>query len=198
MEPERGENMGKGVRIWIIIEAVVLVVAIVLSVLYFRFGLFRRDNGLDIWLIIVWVLVAAVSLLTLWWRSLTREEMVRRFYLSDQGIYNPEIGYAPMSRVSAYGDAYEFVSFAADSLTTMSYGFEVADVPDDFEPTLVISTRALRFHRSEDDADAAVIDQWKGALLKVGTPGDESTYTEVGTYDNVRELARLLEDNDVF
>lgn len=189
--------MGKSVRVGIIVEVIVLVVAVALSFFYFQFGLFRRDHGIDIWLIILWVFVAAVLLFVLWWRSQTREEMVRRFYLSSEGIYNHELGYAPLARVAASGDAFEFVSFAADSLVTMSYGFEVADKPDDFRPTLVISTRAFNFHQLEGD-DGAVVDQWKGALLEVGVPGDEKTYVEIGTYENTKELARLLEDNNVF
>ena len=191
--------MGKGVRIGIIVEAIVLVAAIILSLAYFRMGLFRSDKGFDIWLLIVWVLVAAILLFILWSRSLTREEMVRRFYLSDEGVYNHEIGYAPLSRIAADNDAYQFVSFAADSLTTMSYGFEVADVPDDFRPKFIISTNSFQFHNSGDDEDdGAVIDQWKGSLTRVGVPGDEASYTELGSYENVRELARLLEDNGAF
>ena len=191
--------MGKGVRVGIIVEAIVLVAAIVLSFAYFRMGLFRSDKGFDIWLLIVWVLVAAILLFILWSRSLTREEMVRRFYLSDEGIYNHEIGYAPLSRIAADNDAYQFVSFAADSLTTMSYGFEVADVPDDFRPKFIISTNSFLFHSSGEEEDGgAVIDQWKGSLIRVGVPGDEASYTELGSYENVRELARLLEDNGAF
>ena len=191
--------MGKGVRIGIIVEAIVLVAAIALSIAYFRMGLFRSDKGFDIWLLIVWVLVAAILLFILWSRSLTREEMVRRFYLSDEGVYNHEIGYAPLSRIAADNDAYQFVSFAADSLTTMSYGFEVADVPDDFRPKFIISTNSFQFHNSgEDDDSGAVIDQWKGSLTRVGVPGDEASYTDLGSYENVRELARLLEDNGAF
>ena len=191
--------MGKGVRIGIIVEAIVLVAAIILSLAYFRMGLFRSDKGFDIWLLIVWVLVAAILLFILWSRSLTREELVRRFYLSDEGVYNHEIGYAPLSRIAADNDAYQFVSFAADSLTTMSYGFEVADVPDDFRPKFIISTNSFLFHSSGEDEDGgAVIDQWKGSLIRVGVPGDEASYTELGSYENVRELARLLEDNGAF
>ena len=191
--------MGKGVRVGIIVEAIVLVAAIALSIAYFRMGLFRSDKGFDIWLLIVWVLVAAILLFILWSRSLTREEMVRRFYLSDEGVYNHEIGYAPLSRIAADNDAYQFVSFAADSLTTMSYGFEVADVPDDFRPKFIISTNSFLFHSSGEDEDGgAVIDQWKGSLIRVGVPGDEASYTELGSYENVRELARLLEDNGAF
>lgn len=191
--------MGKGVRIGIIVEAIVLVAAIILSLAYFRMGLFRSDKGFDIWLLIVWVLVAAILLFILWSRSLTREELVRRFYLSDEGVYNHEIGYAPLSRIAADNDAYQFVSFAADSLTTMSYGFEVADVPDDFLPKFIISTNSFQFHNLGDDKDGgAVIDQWKGSLIRVGVPGDEASYTELGSYENVRELARLLEDNGAF
>ena len=150
--------MGKGVRIGIIVEAIVLVAAIILSLAYFRMGLFRSDKGFDIWLLIVWVLVAAILLFILWSRSLTREE-----------------------------------------LTTMSYGFEVADVPDDFRPKFIISTNSFQFHNSgEDDDGGAVIDQWKGSLTRVGVPGDEASYTDLGSYENVRELARLLEDNGAF
>ena len=153
--------MGKGVRIGIIVEAIVLVAAIALSIAYFRMGLFRSDKGFDIWLLIVWVLVAAILLFILWSRSLTREEMVRRCYLSDEGVYNHEIGYAPLSRIAADNDAYQFVSFAADSLTTMSYGFEVADVPDDFRPKFIISTNSFQFHNSGDDDDrVSAGDEW--------------------------------------
>ena len=194
--------MGKGVRVGIIVEIVVLVIAVALSVAYFQMGLFRSDKGFDIWLLILWVLVAAVLLFVLWWRSLTREEMVRRFYLSPDGVYNHEIGYAPLERIAATNDAFQFVSFAAESLATMSYGFEVADTPEDFKPNLIISTRSFHFHKIDEEAEAedgaVVIDQWKGSLMSVGTPGDEKTYTELGTFENARELARLLEDNGAF
>lgn len=191
--------MGKGVRIGIVVEAVVLIVAIALSIAYFQTGLFKSDKGLDIWLLILWVLVAAVLLVVLWWRSTTREEMVRRFYLSESGVYNHEIGYAPFDRIAPDMDSYEFVAFAADSLAEMSYGFEVADVPDDFKPTRLILTRVLHFHRSEDGEEGgAVVDQWEGSLVSVENPSDEKTFKELGTYKNARELARLLEDDGLF
>lgn len=191
--------MGKGVRAGIVVEAIVLVVALALSIAYLNLGLFRGDRGFDLWLIILWVLVAAVALFILWQRSLTREEMVRRFYVSDEGVYNHEIGYAPISQIAPDADAYEFVSFAADSLAEMSYGFEVADPPEDFKPTVMISTRLLRYRKPADDEDGgAVVDQWKGSLYLVETPGDEKTYKSAGTYENARELAQLLEDNGLF
>ena len=191
--------MGKSVKIGIIAEVIVLVVAAVLSVAYFRVGLFRGDGGFDIWLIILWILVAAILLFVLWQRSLTREEIVRRFYVSEEGVYNHEIGYAPFSRIAPDADAYEFVTFAADALVDMSYGFEVAEPPEDFSPTFIISTRVLRFHKLEDDEDGgAVIDEWKGSLLRIGVAGDESTYEVVGPYENARQLARLLGENGVF
>lgn len=191
--------MGKSIRAGIVVEVVVLVVAVSLSIAYFQLGLFEGDDGFNVWLIILWILVAAIFLFILWQRSVTREEIVRRFYVSDEGVYNHEIGYAPFSRISPDTDAYEFVSFAADSLADMSYGFEVVDPPDDFTPLVIISTRVLLFHKPDDEEDGgAVIDQWKGTLQKVGTPGDESTYKVVGSYANARELARLLEENGIF
>lgn len=197
--------MGKGLRSAIIVEAVVLVFALLFSVYYFMRGMYRPGHAMDVLLIVAWVLVAAAGLFIFWQRSLLREEMIRRFYLSKDWVYNHEIGYAPLKQVMPDGDAYGFVTFAADSLAHMSYGFEVADTPSDFVPELLISSDTFRFHLSgdgepdSDDDASAVIDQWEGTLQLAHPDGNGGhTYTELGTYSNARELARLLEDNGAF
>ena len=74
-------------------------------------------------------------------------------------------------------------------------------VPNIYLPDegMLSNIRVLRFHKIEDDEDGgAVIDEWKGSLLRIGVAGDESTYEVVGPYENARQLARLLGENGVF
>lgn len=209
--------MRKSLIIAIVVEIIVLVIAFGFSIAYIQFGMGRENLVLNIGLVIVWVLVASVLLFVFWWRSLVREEMVRRFYISDEWVYNHEIGYAPLKRICPNGDAYGFVTFAADALAKMSYGFEVADAPEEFHPTFLIASRSFSFHFSGGDeemgeeADGVVVDQWSGSLNKVtsGSGGGsgaavgaganaEPSYTEIGKFENARQLARLLEDNGAF
>ena len=194
--------MDKGLKTAIIVEIVVLVVALAFSIAFFRLGLYRTSQIPTIALIALWVLVAAVLLFAFWSRSLQREEMIRRFYLNKDWIYNHEIGYAPVARVAPDADEFGLVTFAADSLAQMSYGFEIADPPDDFVPDYLVTSKAFRFHRPEAedggglDADdqCVVIDRWEGTLLRLEDGGDpeQEQYTEVGTFANARELAQLL------
>lgn len=189
--------MGKGLKVAIAVEAIVLVIAAGFTIAFFKMGGFRAGNIMNVLLVALWVLVGAALLLVFRQRSLLREEMIRRFYLSEFWIYNHEIGYAPIAQIVPDGDVYEFVTFAADSLAHMSYGFEVAETPDDFEPKLLISSNTFRFHLvgEGDDDTSAVIDQWKGTLQKVGRAADGThTYTALGSYGNAKELARLIED----
>lgn len=185
----------------IIVEAIVLAVALAFSVVYFTMGLYQSSNVLDVMLVVLWILVAVVLLVVFWSRSHVREEMVRRFYLSHDWIYNHEIGYAPLDQIMPERDAYEFVTFAADALARMSYGFEVASAPDDFQPEYLISSKSFSYHLigNEDDPDdnSVVIDKWKGTLhsVQVNEQGGH-TYTKVGDYSNAKELARLIDTNN--
>lgn len=197
--------MKKSLIIAIAVEIVVLILAFAFSLAYIQFGVGRDNLMLNIALVILWVFVAGVLLFVFWWRTLVREEMVRRFFVSDDWVYNHEIGYAPMKKVAPAGDAYGFVTFAADALAKMSYGFEVADAPEEFEPRFLISSRVFRFHMSGGDeemgeqADGVVVDQWRGSLERIDADASEkSSYTEVGKFENAGELARLLEDNGAF
>ena len=191
--------MGERIQVGPIIGAVLLAAIVGLTVAYFWFGVFRSDQGLDLWLLVAWAIVIIVWVLVLRNRSRTREEMVRRFYLSPQGVYNYELGFAPLSQAAPSREAFEFVTFAADSLAAMSYGFEVANAPDDFAPTLVITTTVLDYHLLDDEEEGgAVVDRWEGTLLRMVEPGDESTYETLGSYRNARELSLLLEEQDVF
>lgn len=204
------------------VEAVVLVVAFTLTAAYLLIGFGRSSLLLNVLMIVLWVIVAGVMLFVFWWRSLLREEMVRQFFVADDWVYNHEIGFAPMKRIVPDGDAYRFVTFAADALAKMSYGFEVAEAPEEFHPRFLISSKEFHFHFSggEDDGDefddddesleeapssssiddrAVVVDHWRGALeiIQAGAY-DKANYVEVGQFENARDLARLLEDNGAF
>ena len=196
--------MRNQLRAAIIVEIVVLIVAFGFSIMYVMLGWYRSSHVLDVLLVVLWVLVAAALLLVFRSRSLTREEMIRRFYLSRDWVYNHEIGYAPFSQIVPDGDSYEFVSFAGDALARMSYGFEVADAPDNFEPEFLIQSWRFSYHLigdGEDDADeqGVVIDRWRGTLQKVELAADGShTYTQLGSFKNAKELAMLLDGNGAF
>ena len=194
--------MSKELRTAIIVEVIVLVVALVFSIVYFSQNLYQAHRLHTIALVALWVLVAAVLLFVFWTRSLKRVEMIRRFYFNEDWVYNHEIGYAPVSQIVPDRDTYELVTFAADSLAHMSYGFEVAEAPQDFRPLFLVTSTAFEVHtpydegggdgNGQDDAPV-VIDRWAGSLLRVTDSDNEKDYKVVGTFENARELARLLE-----
>lgn len=182
----------------IIVEAIVLVCALGFSIFYVANGLYRTSHLLDVTLVVLWVLVAGVFLLLFRSRENARERMVRRFYLSPEWIYNHEIGYAPLSELSSDLDMYGLVMFAADALAHMSYGFEVANAPTDFQPSFVIESEVFLFHLVGEEADpensSVVVDQWKGTLQQVKhSSNGEQEFIEIGSFSNAKQLAELLD-----
>lgn len=183
-------------RIHMVIGAIALIIIAGLLVVYLVLDIFHGDKGINLLLMLLWVALVILMVVVLQRRILKREEIMRRFYLSEDGIYNNEMGYALLPQVDDGDDMLPFVLFAANSLVEMSYGFEMADPPDDFKPTMIITTEKLRFHRPEGvEEGGAVIDEWKGTLLRIVTPGDESSLELLGTYTNARELAFLLDEH---
>ena len=118
-------------------------------------------------------------------------------------MYNFEIGYAPLEEVVPDRDSYEIVMFAADALARMSYGFDVAHAPENLKPTHMLSSMSFKFHLGgenvdDDDDKSVVIDQWRGTLQSISrTESGDYTYKSVGSFTNAKELARLLDANDV-
>ena len=172
----------------------VLVVAIAYTLCYAYFRLYLIDNWRNILLVLIWALVAIVLAAWFTQRSHEREELIRRYYLSPEWVYNHEIGYARLAQAVPDGDAYEFVTFAADALVAMSYGFEVAEPPKDFEPKFMVSTERFEVR---DTGDGAVVSQWRGSLHRVVSDSEGTRGTlEIATFDNAAELAQLLEENE--
>ena len=178
----------------LVLGIILLVAALAYTICYAYFHLYVIDHWRNIVVIVLWALAAAVLAIAFVERSHTREELIRRYYLSPEWIYNYEIGYARLSQAVPSGDAYEFVSFAADSLVEMSYGFEVAEAPTDFEPEFMVSTTTFKVRHT---GDGAVVSVWKGSLHRVvsDADGNRGTY-EIGSFENAAELARLLEQNE--
>ena len=173
-----GTIVGNQVKAALAIVAVVLVVAFAFTAYYFANGLYLRAHPLDAVLVILWVIVAAALLVVFRARALSREEVV------------PD------------RDSYEIVLFAADALARMSYGFDVAHAPEDFKPTHMLSSMIFKYHLVGEDVDdedkSVVIDQWRGTLQKITrTESDDYSYESVGSFSNAKELARLLDANDV-
>ncbi len=188
-------------RAALIVEAIVLGVALGFSIVYFCMRLYRYGGILDVLLVLVWIVFAAMLLLVYRSRMIEREKLMRQFFLSHDWAYNPEIGYVPLSRIVPDCDPYEFVTFAAESLARMSYGFEVADAPEDFSPEYLISSSRFEFHfageESDQDDACVVVDKWTGTLQRVELkPDGTHAYEEIGAYSNAKELATLLNAND--
>lgn len=189
--------MRKYLKSAIVVEVLALTTAVAFLVAFSGFGYGRDRALLNISLALGGVTIVWLLLIILWHRTLQREVIVRRFYVSRDWIYNHEIGYAPFSRIVPEGDAYEFVTFAAEALARMSYGFEVANTPSSFVPELIIDSDVFLFHTTDDDEDedGVVVDSWEGILRKVDDPDrGERGLSDFATFSNAGELARLLEE----
>jgi len=184
------------------VSCVALVGAIVFTVLHATHGWGVPYPWLTSVLVVVWIFAVLTLFRGFQLRTMKRKEARRRFYLSPEWVYNHEIGYAPLSRI-VHDSPYDFVMFAGNALAKMSYGFEVAEAPDDFNPTMLISSQKFTFHFIEDAEDPAdkgvVIDKWAGSLQKVQLAPDGSrTYIRLGDYANATTLVMLLDTNGAF
>ena len=189
--------MGKSTRSALLFEGFVLVAALVALVSILLAGPGHEQALLQISLVLAGVIVAGLLTFVLMQRTLEREMLVRRFFVSPHWIYNHEIGYAPLDGIAPNDNVYGFVTFAAEALARMSYGFEVANTPSSFEPEYIIESSAFLFHSTDEDDDegAVVVDTWEGTLLKVDNPRDgKSSQSEVGNFSNAGDLARLIEE----
>ena len=189
--------MGKSTRSALLFEGFVLVAALVALVSILLAGPGHEQALLQISLVLAGVIVAGLLTFVLMQRTLEREMLVRRFFVSPHWIYNHEIGYAPLDGIAPNDNVYGFVTFAAEALARMSYGFEVAELPESFEPSVLIDSRVFLYHTASDDPDdGIVIDEWRGMVRRVtgADLSDESNFEDISTFDDAGELARLLED----
>lgn len=190
--------MEKNLKAAIAVQIVVLVTAF--SFLVHSFARIGRPPTMQtVLLVMAGVFIAFLLMCVVWYLTLQREVLVRRFFLSRDWVYNHEIGYAPISMVVGEAGAYDFVAFAADALAMMAYGFDVAEAPNDFEPILVIDSVVFLFHLSGDEEgeedDGVVVDEWRGVLRRVSRrPIGKHRYATIAEFDNAGELARLLDE----
>lgn len=190
--------MGKGLKLAVVVEMAVLAAAGSLLLLFLVRGVGRDQPLAYLSFLLAGVLLAGLLFGLLLRRTLQRERMVRRFYVSQDWIYNSEIGYAPMARIVEHDDPFGFVTFAADSLARMSYGFEVAEAPQSFAPSLVIDSAVFLYHELEEDG-GIVVDEWRGLLSRIdNAAGRKEELVDIAEFDNASELARLLENSGVF
>ena len=195
--------MGKSLRVAICVLVAVLAGSLI-YVLAFAFGMVGHDRPLlNAVMLLIAVIVIAYLNYTLWNRTLLREALVRRFFMSSEWAYDHEIGYAPLAQIVPDGDAFGFVTFAAEALARMSYGFEVAAPPEVFEPQLVIDSFVFHVHFAGDEEDledeGVVVDKWEGILYEASTDSKgELELFEISRFDNAVELAQLIGDNNSF
>lgn len=180
--------MGKGIRGGIIVGVAVLVAAIGYSVLYFQHDLIRYEHsGLSIVLVLVWALVVAVLLLVLWHRMLVREEYLRKFYLSAETLFNFELGAVQIVEAISPRTADALAEYLRVSLLKLTYEGSPLTPPEDFVPTLCVSTQ--RFSAGGEGKD------WHGVLQRVVQREDgHRTFVEIAAFDSIDELKRILKD----
>jgi len=178
--------VGKGIRAGIVVGAAVLVVAIVYSTLYFQRGLFRFENGgLSIILVLVWALVVAVLLIALWQRMLVREEYLRRFYISDETLFNFELGAVARSAALPAQDTNGLMEYLRDSLAKLTYDGSPLEPPEGFTPTYCVSTRRIAPNKPGND--------WRGSIQRIQQRDDgRRTFVEVAAFDNDEQLREAL------
>lgn len=184
------------------VSCIALLSAVLFTVAQALFGWYAPHPWVNTLLLVLWVLVVLALFQAFQALTTRRKEAVRRFYLSPEWVYNHEIGYAPLSKI-VKETPYDFVMFAGNALAKMAYGFDVADAPENFQPTLLISSKRFTFHFIDDSGDPAdrgvVVDKWTGSLDKVQTAPDGSrTYIQLGEYANATDLAMLLDANGAF
>jgi len=182
-------------------EIVVLFAAVIFLLGFLTAGIGHERPMLSLCITIFAVLCASALLVYIWHRTLQRESLVRRLYISSGGIYNNEFGFAPMSKISDSANAYDVVTFAADALAQMSYGFEIAERPEEFDPRYAIDSSIFVYHASDPKGDLSegiVIDDWQGRLReRLRKPHGITAWRPVETFDGAGELARLIEDHCV-
>ena len=189
--------MEKNLRSAILVHAGVLTGALLFLLAFLRFGLGHDSPLLNMALVLIGLVTVTLLLSVFWRQTLRRESMVRRFYISSEWIYNHEIGYAPLERIVPDGNVFDFVTFAADALAHMSYGFEVANPPTSFVPSFVIDSEVFLYHQSGNEQDdGVVVDEWQGVLCHVDDPtlGDRG-FSIIDSFENAGELADLLARN---
>ena len=188
--------MRKYLKSALLVEALVLVAAGVFFVIFLVSGIGHDQPVLNVAIVLAGVVAVWLLMAVLIRRTLLREALVRRFYVSPDWIYNHEIGYAPLRRVIPDGNVYDLVFFAAEALAHMSYGFEVADAPASFEPRYIIESNVFLFHATDDPDDpdgGVVVDAWQGMLRQVIDPdAGEAGLRDIAHFSNAGELARLL------
>ena len=188
--------MRKYLKSALLVEALVLVGAVAFFVTFLLSGVGHDHPVLNVTIVLAGVVAVWFLLAILVRRTLLREALVRRFYISPDWIYNHEIGYAPLRRVIPDGNVYDFVIFAAEALAHMSYGFEVAETPASFEPRYLIESNVFLFHTTDDPDDpegGVVIDAWEGVLRAIDDPdAGEAGLRDIASFSDAGELARLL------
>jgi hypothetical protein len=165
----------------------VLVAAMVYSVLYFQNGLFRFESGgISIVLVLVWTAVVAVLLVVLWQRMLVREEYLRKFYVSDDTLFNFELGAVSRAEALPSNDPQGLVAYMRSAIAGLRYEGSPATPPEDFHPALCVSTN--RVGKNAEDKD------WSGVVQSIQQREDgHRTYVEVASFQNADELVHALE-----
>ena len=178
--------MTKGIRGGIVVGVAVLVAVVVYSAVYFSQGLAGSEAGdLGIILVIACALALAALMVTTRRRMLVHDDYLRKFYLSDDTLFNFELGAVPLSDVSPGQNANELAAFMGKSIAGLSYDKAPLDPPAGFAPTYCVSTESFGTGNAGND--------WCGELQRIQRhENGRRTYEGLGSFANADEFESLL------
>lgn len=155
-----------------IIAVVLLVASVVFLWVWHALQFDLVDNPLDIIVTIIWWAVILAACLAIHWAEKKRQERIRTIFIAPGLLYNSEVGVVRLDPGTELVDALQSV------LSSLTYGFELAELP---------SNSRVRFqrivHSSKFDRAGAT---WEGDVVEVSHPDRPMVFHDRG------ELASLV------
>lgn len=153
----------------VIIFILVGVVSLFLLWLWYYLGLNHIDTPLDLLLSIIWWFMAGVAILVIMRAEKMRKERIRTLYVSDNEIYNSEVG---KKEIDNPAELTEVILKVIDDL---EYGFSSPDFPEKekFFPRYLVRTFKIKD------------DEWEGVVINTQTKKETD-------FKNQKELTALL------
>lgn len=139
-----------------IIAAVLLLASIAFLWIWHALQFDLVDNPLDIVVTVVWWVVIAAACVAIHWAEKKRQERIRTIFVAPGLIYNSEMG------VIRLGSDAELIDALQSVLTNLTYGFDLASLPENSRVRFKQIVRSSRFGQAGD--------VWEGEVVEVARP----------------------------
>ena len=152
-----------------ILYTVLALASLFLLWLWYFLGFNHIDEPLDLVLSIIWWVIIVVSVITIVRLEKQRQERIRTVYVSEEEIFNYEVGTVKVNEPTQFLDAISSV------IKNLKYGFKKNSFPQEegFAPKYLIRTASIKGG------------EWNGKVVDV----DTNQETRFNTKD---ELSRII------